>query len=72
MSKDDIEYESFPVISIDSLLFYKIKYHLQVYLYNFIYKIVKTLMTGYLDGKLFESYKNKFLIFINGSYVVLR
>ena len=40
MPEDDIECESFTVISIDSLLVYENKYHLQVYLHNCPYKIV--------------------------------
>ena len=35
--EDDIEYESFTVISIDSLLIYENKYYLQVYLDNCAY-----------------------------------
>ena len=38
--EDDIECESFTVISIDSLLVYDKKYYLQVYLDNCAYKIV--------------------------------
>ena len=41
--KDDIECESFTVISIDSLLVYNEKYYLQVYLDNCAYKIVDRL-----------------------------
>ena len=37
--EDDIEYESFTVISIDSLLVCENKYYLQVYLGNCAYKI---------------------------------
>ena len=47
--KDDIECKSFKVISIDSLLVYKNKYYLQVYLDNCVYKIVNKQMTYYLD-----------------------
>ena len=39
--EDDIECESFTVVSIDSLLLYDNKYYLQVYLDNCVYKIVK-------------------------------
>ena len=46
--EDDIECESFTVISIDSLLVYKNKYYLQVHLDNFAYKIANKQMTGYL------------------------
>ena len=39
--EDDIECEPFTVISTDSLILYKTKYYLQVYLYNCAYKIAK-------------------------------
>ena len=55
VSEDDIECESFTVISIDSLLAYDKKYYLQGYLdNNCAYKIVNKQMTDYLDEKLFE------------------
>ena len=38
--EDDIECESFTVISIDSLVVYEDKYYLQVYLGNCTYRIV--------------------------------
>ena len=38
--ENDIECESFTVISIDSLLVYTNKYYLQVYLDNFGYEII--------------------------------
>ena len=38
--EDDIACESFTVISIDSLLVYKSKYYVQVYLDNCAYKII--------------------------------
>ena len=38
--EDDIECESFTVISVDSLLVYNEKYYVQVFLDNFGYKIV--------------------------------
>ena len=41
LPEDDIEYESFTVISIDPLLVYQKKYYLQVYLCNRAYKIAK-------------------------------
>ena len=47
-----IEWESFTVISIGSLLVYENKYYLQVYLDNCAYKIVNKQMTlsfGRLD-----------------------
>ena len=53
MLEDDIECESFTVISIDSLLMYDKKYYFQVYLDNQAYKTVKKQMTGYLDENLF-------------------
>ena len=37
--EDDIECESFTVISIDSLLVYENKYYLQVYFDNLAYKL---------------------------------
>ena len=52
MPEDDIECESFTVISIDSLLVYENKYYLQVYLDNCVYKIVHKQMTDYLDENL--------------------
>ena len=55
MPKDGVEGQSFTVISFDSLLFYENKYHLQVYLDNFAYKIINTEMVSYLDGNIFET-----------------
>ena len=52
--EDDIECESFIVISIDSLLVCDNKYYLQVYLDNCAYKNVNKQMTDYLDKDLFE------------------
>ena len=52
--EDDIECESFIVISFDSLLVYDEKYYLQVYLDNCAYKSVNKQMAGYLDENLFE------------------
>ena len=54
MPEDDIEWKSFTVISIDSLLVYDNKYYLQVYLDNCAYKIGIKQMTDYLDEYLFE------------------
>ena len=45
MPEDGIEYESFTIISVHSLLVYK--YYLQVYLDNFAYKIVNSQMVDY-------------------------
>ena len=51
--KDDIECESFAVISIDSLLVYENKDYLHVYLDNCAYKIANKQMTNYLDDNPF-------------------
>ena len=51
--EDDIECESFTVISIDSLLVYENKHYMPVYLDNCAYKINKK-MTDYLDENVFE------------------
>ena len=51
---DDIECESFTVISIDSLFVHENKYYLQVYLDNCAYKIANKQMTDYLDENCFE------------------
>ena len=40
--EDDIQYESFTVISIDCLLVYENKYYLQVYLHNCAHKKLQT------------------------------
>ena len=53
--EDDIECESFTVISIDFLLVYKKKYYLQVYLDNNAYKIANKQMSDYLVDNLFEN-----------------
>ena len=50
--ENDIECESFTVISIDSLLVYENEYYLQVYLDNCAYKSVHKQMTDYLDENL--------------------
>ena len=50
--EDDIECDSFTVISIDFLFVYENKYYLQVYLDNCAYKIANKQMTDYL----FEDY----------------
>ena len=54
MLEDEIECESFTVISIDSLLVYDKKYYLQVYLADWSYKTVNKQMTDYLDENNFE------------------
>ena len=53
--EDDIEYESFIAISVDSLLVYESKYYQQVYLDNGVYEIAKKEITDYLDDNLFET-----------------
>ena len=52
--EDDIEFKFFTVTSIDSLLVYKNKYYLQVYLDNCAYKIENKQMIDYLHDNLFE------------------
>ena len=52
--KDDMEWESFKVTSIDSLLLYSKKDYLQVYLDNCAYKSVDKQMKDYLDENRFE------------------
>ena len=47
--EDDIECESFTVISVNSLLVYENKYYLKVYLDNCAYKSGTKEMTDYLD-----------------------
>ena len=54
LAEDDIECESFTVISIDSLLVYDKKCYPQVYLDNCVYKIVNKETADYLDENLFE------------------
>ena len=53
--EDDIEYESFIAISVDSLLVYESKYCQQGYLDNGVYEIAKKEITDYLDDNLFET-----------------
>ena len=53
--EDDIECESFAVISINSLLVFENKFYLQVYLDNCAYRIANKQMTDYLDDNLFET-----------------
>ena len=57
MSDDN---RSLTIISIDSMLVYKNKYYLQVYLDSGVDKTVNTQMTNYLDGNLFEIHKDFF------------
>ena len=56
MPEDDIEYESCPIISNNSLLVHKNKYYIQVYLDNCACKTVSKQMTDYLDENLFKDY----------------
>ena len=58
-----VEYESFTIISIDSLIVYKNNYYLQVYLDNCAYKIVDKKMTDHLDDNLFETDEDYFFDF---------
>ena len=58
MPEDSVEYKSFAVICIGSLLFYENKYYLQIYLDDRAYKIIDTQMIDYLDDNLFESDRN--------------
>ena len=55
MTEDDVAWESFLLISIDSLLVYENKYYLQVYIDNCAYKIAKKQITNYLGDNLFET-----------------
>ena len=54
VAEDDIESESFTVISIDSSLVYENKFYLQVYLDNCAYKIVTKQIADYLDENIFK------------------
>ena len=56
MSEDDTVCDSFTVISIDSVLVYKKRYYLRVYLDSFAYKIINKWMTDYLDDYRFKDY----------------
>ena len=55
VTEDGVEYTSFTIISIDSLLAYVNIYYRQVYLENCVYKIVDKKMTNYVDDMLFET-----------------
>ena len=66
VTEDGVEYTSFTIISIDSLLAYVNIYYRQVYLENCVYKIVDKKMTNYVDDMLFETEEYQFLI--NMSY----
>ena len=58
MPEDGVECESCTIISIDSLLVYKDKYYLQVYLDNCPYKIVDKQIVDYLNDNLFEPHED--------------
>ena len=60
----EVESESFTIIYINSVLVYKNKYYLQLYLVNCAYEIFDEQMIGYLDNNLFDSGKISFLILI--------
>ena len=53
MPKDDVERESFLIISMNFLLVYENKHYLQVYLDNCAYKTLNIEILGYLDDNLF-------------------
>ena len=50
--EDGVDYESFAIISINSLLAYENKYYLQVHLDNCVYKNIDKQMSNYLDDNL--------------------
>ena len=50
---EDIECESFTVISVDALLIHENKYYLQVYLDNCTYQFANKQIIDYLDDNLF-------------------
>ena len=54
MPKLDAGYESFAIISIDSLLVYNSKYNLQIYLDNCAHKLGNKQIANYPDDNLFE------------------
>ena len=54
VAEDDIEWKSFTIISIDSLLVHKSMYYLQVYIDNCIYEVSNKEMADYLDENRFE------------------
>ena len=56
MPEGDIKWESFTVISIDSLLVFNEKYQLQVFLDNCTSRIINKQMTDYLDENLFDNW----------------
>ena len=56
--EDDIECESFTVIFIDSLLVYKGKYYLQVYLDSFPHRVIDNQVIDHLADNLIETDEN--------------
>ena len=54
MPEDKIECGSFTVISIGYLFVYKNKYHLQLYLDNYAYKVANRQITDFLGNNLFK------------------
>ena len=54
MPEDKIECGSFTVISIGYLFVYKNKYHLQLYLENYAYKVANKQITDFLGNNLFK------------------
>ena len=54
MIEGDIECKLFTVISTDSLVVYKNKYYLQLYLDNCAYKTVNKQITDYLHQNIFQ------------------
>ena len=52
--QDNAEWESFTIVSIDSLLVYENKCYLQVYLDNFSHRILDKQRTDNLDDHPFE------------------
>ena len=71
VQKDDVELESFIIITINSLLAYQSNYYLQVYLGNYAYKIVDKQLIDYFDNHFLSPMKISFLILRNGSLNVV-
>ena len=69
--EDGVKFEYFAIISVGSLLVYKNKYYLQVYLNNCAYEIVNTVMIDHFDDNILkvEKFLEVLVSFIN---VVLR
>ena len=62
MQGDGVEWESFTIISIDSIHVYENKCNLEVYLDNCAYKIVGKQIIDYLHDHRFDSDENQFFI----------